>query len=67
MSPTMSTSEQEPAAEKPKAIDRFFAAIAAKTSDPAHRRLLAAAKESRPLDAMTKELARLAQEILDAP
>lgn len=48
-------------------VESFLQALEAKTTVAAHRRLLLAARNKAPLEAMNVELAKIATEILNAP
>ncbi len=50
----------------PPSVESFLAAIESKTDIDAHRRLLRAARSDTPLEAMNVELAKIANEILNA-
>jgi hypothetical protein len=49
----------------PDAVEEFLGSIELKSTSPAHRRLLKAARSPDPLVAMSAELARMASEITD--
>lgn len=47
------------------AVDAFFQSLEARTSDPAHLRLISAAKKADPTPALEKELRKIIEELLN--